>query len=312
MITKKWGDIVAEQSVQAETTVDHESSSKAKELWHQLKKSKTGLFGLIITLVVVFIAIFAPFIATHDPLATDTTLMNKPPFWLEGGDKENILGTDNLGRDIFSRVIYGSRVSLLVGFFAVIIAGIIGVMIGLLSGFYGGFIDNMLMRLVDAFLAIPGILLVLVFLAVLKPGLMTLIFIIGITTWTTYARVIRGEVLAVKELEFVKAALTIGVSRPVIIIRHILPNVFTPFIVISTLSVATTIILEASLSFLGMGIQSPAISWGGMLSDGRDYLTTSWWIATFPGAALTITVLGIILLGDWLRDALDPRLSNKG
>lgn len=286
--------------------------SNIKGIWLKLWKSKTGLFGFIITTIVVIIAIFAPLIATHDPVATDTTLMNKPPFWLSGGDMGNILGTDNLGRDIFSRVIYGSRVSLLVGFFAVIIAGFIGLTIGLLSGYYGGFIDNFFMRLVDAFLAIPGILLVLVFLAVLKPGLKTLIFIIGITTWVTYARIIRGEVLAVKELEFVKAALTIGVKKPVIILRHILPNVFTPFIVISTLSVATTIILEASLSFLGMGIQSPDISWGGMLSSGRDYLTTSWWIATFPGVALTITVLGIILLGDWLRDVLDPRLNNRG
>lgn len=288
------------------------NTSTIEGFWLKLLQSKTGLFGFIITSIVVIIAIFAPLIATHDPIATDTTLMNKPPFWLSGGDMSNILGTDNLGRDIYSRVIYGSRVSLLVGFFAVIIAGFIGLTIGLLSGYYGGFIDNLFMRLVDAFLAIPGILLVLVFLAVLKPGLKTLIFIIGITTWVTYARIIRGEVLAVKELEFVKAALTIGVKKPVIILRHILPNVFTPFIVISTLSVATTIILEASLSFLGMGIQSPDISWGGMLSSGRDYLTTSWWIATFPGVALTITVLGIILLGDWLRDVLDPRLNNRG
>lgn len=286
---------------------DDSKRKSSNRVFRSLWKSKTGTLGFLIIAVVILMAILAPLIAPHDPVFADPANINKPPFWLEGGSFENILGTDNLGRDLLSRVLYGSRISLMVGVLAVIISGSIGLIVGLLSGYYGGFIDNVLMRVVDAFLAIPGILLVLVFLAVLKPGIASLIFIIGITTWVTYARVIRGDVLVVKEQEYVKAAVSMGVHNWKIIMRHILPNIFTSFIVISTLSVASTIILEASLSFLGMGIQSPSITWGAMLSSGRNYLATNWWIATFPGVALTITVLGIILLGDWLRDVLDPR-----
>jgi|SRR5690625_12965 len=283
----------------------------SNKLLRNLWRSKTGLLGFSIVSIVVLMAILAPLIAPHDPVGANPANINQPPFWLEGGSMEHILGTDNLGRDLLSRVLYGSRISLVVGILAVVISGTIGLAVGLLSGYFGGFIDNLLMRIVDAFLAIPGILLVLVFLAVLKPGISTLIFIIGITTWVTYARVIRGDVLVVKEQEYVKAAISMGVSHWKIIMRHILPNIFTSFIVISTLSVASTIILEASLSFLGMGIQSPSITWGGMLSSGRNYLATNWWIATFPGIALTLTVLGIILLGDWLRDVLDPRQGKR-
>lgn len=283
----------------------------SNKLLRNLWRSKTGLLGFSIVSIVVLMAILAPLIAPHDPVGANPSNINQPPFWLEGGSMEHILGTDNLGRDLLSRVLYGSRISLVVGILAVVISGTIGLAVGLLSGYFGGFIDNLLMRIVDAFLAIPGILLVLVFLAVLKPGISTLIFIIGITTWVTYARVIRGDVLVVKEQEYVKAAISMGVSHWKIIMRHILPNIFTSFIVISTLSVASTIILEASLSFLGMGIQSPSITWGGMLSSGRNYLATNWWIATFPGIALTLAVLGIILLGDWLRDVLDPRQGKR-
>jgi|SRR5690625_3936786 len=272
-----------------------------------LLKSKTGTFGFIIVILVILLAIFAPQIAPYDPNAQDYAKLNTPPMWLDGGSSEHVLGTDNLGRDMLSRIIYGTRISLLVGVFSVVVAGAIGMLFGLLAGYYGGFIDNVLMRLVDTFLAIPSILFVLVILGVIGPGVTTLIVVIGITNWTIYARLIRGEVLSIKEREFVKAARTIGTSNFVIISKHILPNVFSSFIVVSTLSVATTIILEASLSFLGLGIQPPNISWGEMLTAGRDYLSTSWWIATFPGIAITITVLGIIFLGDWLRDVLDPR-----
>lgn len=237
--------------------------------------------------------------------------MLKPPFWMNGGDKEHILGTDNLGRDILSRIIYGSRVSLLVGVSSVVLAGIIGIVIGLIAGFYGGWVDMILMRLVDSFLSIPNILFALVFLSIFGPSVITLIVVLGITNWVAYARIVRGETLSIKERDFVKAARSMGVKNNHIIIRHITPNVISSFIVISTLSVATTIILEASLSFLGLGIQPPTISWGGILSDGRDYLATSWWLATFPGIAITITVMGIIFLGDWLRDILDPRSQSR-
>ncbi len=256
-------------------------------------------------------AALASVLAPHDPNEINAINMFQPPMWIEGGSIEHILGTDNLGRDILSRIIYGSQISLLVGIASVVVAGIIGVTIGIVAGFYGGWIDSVLMRLVDSFLSIPNILFALVILSVFGPSVWTLIFVLGVTNWVNYARLVRGEVLSIKEREFVKAARSIGVKNWVIMYRHLLPNVASSFIVISTLSVATTIILEASLSFLGLGIQSPDISWGGILSDGRDYLATSWWLATFPGLAITVAVLGIIFLGDWLRDVLDPRSQSR-
>lgn len=273
----------------------------------QLLKSKTGVVGIIIVITIILMAIFAPFLAPFDPAKPDLSTMLKPPSWLEGGEQAHFLGTDNLGRDILSRIIYGSRVSLLVGLFSVILAGVIGMVIGLISGYYGGIIDTIFMRLVDAFLSIPSILFALVVLIVIGPGIVTLVIALGITKWVVYARLVRGETLSIKERDYVRAARLIGVDNIHIIIRHILPNVFSSFIVVSALTVASTIILEASLSFLGLGIQPPMVSWGVMLSDGRNYLATNWWITTFPGIAITITVLGIIFLGDWLRDVLDPR-----
>jgi peptide/nickel transport system permease protein len=276
-----------------------------------LLKSKTGTIGLIIVLAVSFMAVFADTLAPFDPAKTHAVKRLKPPMWMEGGSPEHPLGTDNLGRDVLSRIIYGSRVSLLVGICAVVVAGAIGVVLGLISGYYGGVVDSIIMRTVDSFLAIPNILFMLVILAVLGPSLVTLILVLGFTNWVKYARIIRSEVLSVKERDFVRAARTVGASDGRIIFTHILPNVISSFIVVSTLSVATTIIAEASLSFLGLGIQPPDVSWGGMLSDGRQYLATSWWVATFPGIAITITVLGIIFLGDWLRDVLDPRMKAR-
>ncbi|MED1853078.1 ABC transporter permease [Brevibacillus borstelensis] len=282
-----------------------------RRLARMLLKSKTGTIGLLIVIVVVFMAVFASAIAPHDPAKTQAAQRLKPPMWMEGGSPANPLGTDNLGRDVLSRIIYGSQVSLMVGVCAVAVAGAIGVVLGLVSGYFGGIVDNLIMRTVDSFLAIPNILFMLVILTVLGPSLTTLILVLGFTNWVKYARIIRGEVLSVKERDFVKAARTVGASDGRIIFTHVLPNVISSFIVVSTLSVATTIIAEASLSFLGLGIQPPTVSWGGMLSDGRQYLATSWWVATFPGVAITITVLGIMFLGDWLRDILDPRMKAR-
>ncbi|CAM5783556.1 MULTISPECIES: ABC transporter permease [Brevibacillus] len=282
-----------------------------RRLARMLLKSKTGTIGLLIVIVVVFMAVFASAIAPHDPAKTQAAQRLKPPMWMEGGSPANPLGTDNLGRDVLSRIIYGSQVSLMVGVCAVAVAGAIGVVLGLVSGYFGGIVDNLIMRTVDSFLAIPNILFMLVILTVLGPSLTTLILVLGFTNWVKYARIIRGEVLSVKERDFVRAARTVGASDGRIIFTHILPNVISSFIVVSTLSVATTIIAEASLSFLGLGIQPPTVSWGGMLSDGRQYLATSWWVATFPGVAITITVLGIMFLGDWLRDILDPRMKAR-
>lgn len=297
---------------QSQTVSMTQNKPSSFKRWSRLLlRSKTGTVGFFIVLFVFLVAIFAPLLAPHDPAAINAANMLKPPFWMEGGSTANLLGTDNLGRDILSRIIYGSQISLLVGITSVVVAGIIGVTIGLIAGYYGGFIDNLLMRLVDSFLAIPTILFALVILSVFGPSVITLIFVLGATNWVNYARLVRGEVLTIKERDFVRAARSIGVKNHKIITRHLLPNVISSFIVISTLSVATTIILEASLSFLGLGVQPPTVSWGSILSDGRDYLATSWWLATFPGLAITVTVLGIIFLGDWLRDVLDPRSIKK-
>lgn len=290
-----------------ELDIHPEKPNKVIKLIKNLYRSKLGFIGLLIVVVASFVAIFAPLIAPHNPTEIDVFNMLVPPAWAEGGSMEHILGTDNLGRDVLSRVIYGSQISLLVGILAVVVAGSIGLVIGLIAGYYGKLIDNILMRVVDAFLSIPNVLFILVILGVLGPSLLTLILVIGFTNWIVYARLVRGEVLSIKELDFVKASISIGSSDKYIIFKHILPNIVSSFIIISALSVASIIILESSLSFLGLGVQQPTISWGGMLSEGRDYLATGWWISTFPGVAITITVLGIIFLGDWLRDVLDPR-----
>lgn len=295
----------------SEQTTQLKKKNSFQRWTRMLLKSRTGTVGMIIVLAVTFVAAFAGYLAPYDPAVIDPTKILKPPFWLDGGSAANVLGTDNLGRDILSRIIYGSRVSLLVGVASVILAGIIGVFVGLFAGYYGGWLDTVLMRLVDSFLSIPNILFALVFLSVFGPSVPTLIIVLGVTNWVAYARIVRGETLSIKEREFVKAARSMGVKNNKIIGRHVLPNVISSFIVISTLSVATTIILEASLSFLGLGVQPPTVSWGGILSDGRDYLATSWWLATFPGIAITVTVLGIIFLGDWLRDVLDPRSQGR-
>lgn len=269
--------------------------------------SKTGMVGLIIIILALLGATFAPLIAPYEPTQINTDKLLTPPVWIEGGSFTHILGTDHLGRDILSRIIYGSRISLLVGVVSVIFAGVVGVIFGLLSGYFGGITDSFFMRLADAFLALPTILFALVFLTVLEPGILTLIFVLGVTNWVIYARLVRGDTLTLREKEYVKAAKSMGVSDFKIISRHILPNLFSSVIIVSTLTVASTIIAESSLSFLGLGVQVPDITWGIMLSEGRDYLATSWWIATFPGIAITITVLGIIFLGEWLRDLLDPK-----
>ena len=294
------------------TVRERKKSGSLARFFRLLWKSKVGTIGLLIMAAIVFVAVFAGAIAPHDPVKTNVSKRLLPPMWLEKGSPDYPLGTDNLGRDVLSRIIYGSQVSLIVGIFAVMLAGAIGGVLGLVSGYYGGWIDAIIMRTVDAFLAIPSMLLMLIILFVMGPSLGTLIFTLGITNWVKYARIIRGEVLSMKERDFVKASRTVGASDARIIFTHILPNVTSSFIVVSTISVAAAIISEASLSFLGLGVQPPTVSWGGMLSDGRQYLATSWWVATFPGIAITVTVLGIIFLGDWIRDVLDPKMKAKG
>lgn len=297
--------------VMSHANTEEVSVPQKRSLWRLLWKSKLGSIGATIVFVVIMIAVFAPWIAPYDPAALDPLMRLKPPFWMEGSLPEHILGTDNLGRDILSRLIYGSRVSLIVGIGAVLVSGIVGTLLGLLAGYYGKWVNAIIMRTADAFHAIPSLLLMLVMLAVIGPGLGTLILVIGLTSWVSYARVIRGEVLSLKERDYVRSAKAVGASQARIILKHILPNIVSTFIVLSGMNVATTILMESSLSFLGLGIKPPDVSWGTMLSDGKQYLATSWWVSTFPGLAITVTVLGVIFLGDWLRDVLDPKLKSN-
>jgi len=267
------------------------------------------MFGLVMVLAVIISAIFAPFLSPHDPILQDVEKRLIPPVWQTGGETDYLLGTDHLGRDIVSRLIYGARISIVVSVSAVVFSAILGTIIGLLSGFYGGNVDNIFMRIADVQLAFPFILLAIAIIAVLGPNLQNIIIVMGITGWVIYARVVRAEVLSLREKEFITSVRALGGSNGRIIFRHLLPNVVAPIIVIITLEMARMIIMEAALSFLGLGIQPPTPTWGGMLADGRVYLATSWWLATFPGLVIMLVVLGINLLGNWLRDILDPRLT---
>jgi peptide/nickel transport system permease protein len=280
--------------------------SRAKWLI-SLLRSPSGLLGMLLVMAVLLTAALAPYLAPHEPTTLNLRARNLPPMWLEGGSSSHPLGTDQLGRDLLSRVLYGARISVVVGVLGVLISIIIGVALGLLSGYFGGRIDSVISRVLDTFIAIPFILLALALVGVLGPNLLNLIIALGLTGWVPFTRVVRGEVMLVKTLAYVEAALALGQRTLFIIVRHILPNVAASIIVLGTLQVATIIIAESALSFLGLGVQPPTVTWGGLLADGRQYLATSWWLSTFPGIAITLTALGIILLGDWLRDVLDPR-----
>jgi peptide/nickel transport system permease protein len=274
-----------------------------------LLRARLAAFGVVVLAVVVTSALAAPLLAPHDPRAGTVAESKRPPFWMAGGLPTFPLGTDELGRDILSRVLYGSRISLVVGLTAVLLAGTIGVSIGLVAGFYRGRVDDLLMRLTDIQLAVPFIVFAIAILAVLGPGLRNLIFTLGVTGWVTYARVVRGQVLSLREKEFVEAARALGASDRRLMVRHILPNTMASIIVIASFAVATTILAEAALSFLGLGVPPQVPTWGGMVAAGRDQIITgNWWIYVFPGAAIMLTVLAINAVGDWLRDYLDPRL----
>ena len=265
-------------------------------------------FGLSVLLVIGGAAVFAPQLAPWDPARQMLMKRLRPPMWQERGLREHPLGTDHLGRDILSRILHGGRISLGVGLTAVTLSALIGVTLGLLAGFFGGRADALIMRVVDVFLAIPYILLAMGVVFALGPSLLNVILVMAVTRWVQFARIVRADVLSIREREFVAGARARGNRALRLLLRHVLPNALTPIIVVATLELAFMIIYESALSFLGLGVQPPTPTWGWMLSDGRNYVATAWWLATFPGLAIMLTVLAVNLLGDWLRDTLDPRL----
>ena len=288
-----------------------ETAAPARE-WlvfgRRLARRRIALFGLIVVGLVIATALAAPWLSPFDPIAQDISNRLKPPGWRDAGARLHLLGTDHLGRDLLARVIYGAQPALLVASAAVLISGVLGMVTGLVGGYFGGLVDDVLMRLADIQLAFPFILLAIAVIGVLGPSLPTIIIVIGVSSWVVYARVVRATVLTLREREFVQAARAIGDGDARILLRHVLPNALAPWLVVATLDMARVIVIESALSFLGLGVQPPAPTWGGMLADGRVYITTSWWLATFPGLAILVTVLGIQLFGDGLRDTLDPRL----
>jgi peptide/nickel transport system permease protein len=274
----------------------------------RLVRRRTALFGMLVVLGVLLAALFAPLVSPFDPLEQDIGQRLREPGWQDAQGHVHPLGTDHLGRDILSRIVFGSRIALMVGVAAVAISGVLGMLIGLMAGYFGARVDDFLMRLADIQLAFPFILLAIAVIGVLGPSLRNIIIVIGVSSWVVYARVVRGEVLSIREREYVQAAIALGSQHWRVLRHHVLPNTFTPWLVVATLDMARVIVIESALSFLGLGVQPPTPTWGGMLADGRVYLSTAWWLATFPGLAILITVLGINLFGDGLRDTLDPRL----
>jgi len=283
------------------------SISKKRQLINKLIRNLKGITGGIILATALFTAIFSPLISSHDPNLQHLDARLLPPCWMEGGRQEYFIGTDHLGRDAWSRLVYASRVSMTVGICAVFLPGIIGLALGLIAGYYP-FVGAAIMRIVDMFLSIPYAVMAIAVITVIGTGLFNLILVLALTRWAHYTRIMNGTVLQIKAQEYIEAAYAKGNSDLRIMLRHILPNSVAPMLVLGTLELAFMIIMEATLSFLGLGVQPPTPTWGLMCSEGREYLTIAWWLTTFSGFAIVFTVLGANLFGDWLRDTLDPRL----
>jgi peptide/nickel transport system permease protein len=282
-----------------------QATSLTADALRRLRRNPGAVLGAVVLAVLILLAIFAPVVAPDDPIAQNTQAIRQAP------SRQHIFGTDTFGRDVFSRVIYGGRKSLPVGLVAVSIAAIVGVSLGLMAGYYGRLVDVAVMRAADLMLAFPGILLAMSLVAILGTSLFNLMLAVGIASIPEYVRVVRGTVLSAREMEYVTAARVSGARDRSIMLRHILPNILPPVIVLATLGIAGAILLGSTLSFLGLGIQPPTPEWGNMLSDGRSMMRHFWWVSFFPGLAIMLTVLAINLLGDGLRDALDPRLRNR-
>ena len=275
---------------------------RISESWVRLWHNRLAISGLVLVLGLFAVALLARWLAPYDPDFIDLKQVLMPP------SPAHLLGTDTLGRDVLSRIIFGARVSLLVGFVAVGIATLIGVLVGALAGYYGGVLDQILMRLVDLMLCFPTIFLILAVIAVLGPSIWNIMAVIGLTSWMGVARLVRAEFLSLREREFVVAARALGASDARLIWRHLLPNALTPVMVSATLGVAGAILVESSLSFLGLGVQPPTPSWGNMLTMGKDNIEIAWWLSVFPGLAILVTVMSYNLLGEGIREAIDPRL----
>jgi peptide/nickel transport system permease protein len=282
-----------------------------RELGRELWRDKAGLIGVILITALVLMALTAPLIAPHDPKAQDLRARLRPPVWVKAGTWNHVLGTDQLGRDILSRVIWGSRVSLLVGTAVVLVAGTFGVVMGLLAGYRGGRTDSFIMRWIDTQVAFPGLLLALIILAVIGPSMATLIIVLSLNGWMVYGRMTRSAVLSVRQTAYVEAAEIIGCSGRRVIFRHILPNLTSPLLTLAILEFARIVLAEAALSFLGLGIQPPATSWGLDVATGKDYLFRAWWLVTMPGVGIAVTVLAINLVASWMRLISDPQEREK-
>ena len=280
---------------------DSRPASNRNRFWRAFRRNRIALLGLVIVGVMISLALFADVVAPHNPIEPHYTERLHPP------SARFPLGTDELGRDIFSRLVYGARISLVIAFIAQSVAITIGVTLGLVSGWFGGWVDDVIMRFTDAFFAIPGLMFLIVWVAILNPSPVTIFVGLGLIGWPSDARMMRSQVLAVKELEFVVAARALGAGTPRIMLQHLLPNAVAPSIVLASLGIAGAILVESTLSFLGLGVQIPNPSWGTMIDIGRNYFTSAWWYAIFPGLAIMLTVLGFNFIGDGLRDALDPR-----
>jgi peptide/nickel transport system permease protein len=266
---------------------------------------------IVLLAPVVICGIFGSAIFPHDPTTIDLMAPRKPPVWLDGGSWQYVLGTDQFGRDLLSRLMEGCRVALIIALSSVFLAALIGVTAGMVSGYYGGVVDNIIMRIADVVFAIPGILLIILIGGAVGGGFMTVLISIVLVSWVLYARVVRGETLVLRERGFVALARVANCSDARILVRHILPNLLPTVIVLTTLQAGFALLIEAAITFIGLGIQPPATTWGLLISEGRPYMTTAWWIPAFAGLAITITVLGTNLLGDWLQEKFDPRRAQR-
>ncbi|MCG8710252.1 ABC transporter permease [Brenneria sp. 4F2] len=283
-----------------------------KAFFFALGRQRAGMLGFILLVILLLAAIFGPWLGLPPPTKSNLLMRMQPPTW-SGlfSPGAHPFGTDELGRDLLSRIVHGSRITLTIAFIAVVLGGVVGVLSGIAAGYHGGMVDRILMRVVDIQLALPLMLLALLVVAAFGPSIQNLILVLALTSWIRYARVIRGQVLSLRAQEFILSAHAIGTHSWRIMWRHILPNVLTPALVVATLELARLIIMDAALSFLGLGVQPPNPSWGRMLADGRVYISSAWWIVTFPGLAILFTVLSVNLLGDWLRDHFDPKLRTQ-